>query len=34
VQEFVAYIIAKYRFFALAGLFADSANPYHPGAAF
>ena len=28
------YILAKYRFFALSGLFAAAVNPYHLGAAF
>jgi len=28
------YILAKYRFFALSGLFAVVVNPYHLGAAF
>jgi hypothetical protein len=28
------YILAKYRFSALSGLFAAAVNPYHLGAAF
>ena len=33
-QEKVVYIIAKYRIFALTGLFAGHVNPYHLGVAF
>jgi general secretion pathway protein C len=33
-RELRVYILAKYRFFALSGLFAAAVNPYHLGAAF
>jgi general secretion pathway protein C len=33
-RELRVYILAKYRFFALSGLFAAVINPYHLGAAF